>query len=307
VNEIICPVCGHSVSGMEMVCTDFFVSGDKFPILKCAACGFRITGSAPDAVSIGRYYQSEEYVSHSNTREGFTNRVYHMVRNIMLGRKHKLVVKSSGRLSGTLLDIGAGTGYFLQTMLGKGWEITGTEKSESARKFAAEKWGIQLLPEDGLGSLPENSFDAITLWHVMEHLHDLEKYWKKLAGLIHPEGRLIIALPNPASADAWHYREQWAAWDVPRHLWHFSPENIQQIAKKHGFILQSTFRMPFDAFYVSILSEKYKKSVFPVMKGLWIGTLSWFSSLLSIHKSSSLIYVFKVEIDRIKQVQLLTT
>jgi SAM-dependent methyltransferase len=192
-------------------------------------------------------------------------------------------------------------------MLEKGWEITGTEKSDSARKFASEKWGMQLLPEDGLWSLSENSFDVITLWHVMEHLHDLEKYWGILNRLIKPEGSLIIALPNPASADAGHYREHWAAWDVPRHLWHFSPENIRQIAEKHGFILQSTYRMPFDAFYVSILSEKYKKSGFPVMKGLSMGTLSWFSSLLSIHKSSSLIYVFKVDIVRSKQVQLLTT
>jgi 2-polyprenyl-3-methyl-5-hydroxy-6-metoxy-1,4-benzoquinol methylase len=295
VNEIICPVCGHSVSGMEMVCTDFFVTGEQFPLLKCAACGFRITGSAPDAVAVGRYYQSEEYVSHSNTREGFTNRVYHMVRTIMLERKHKLVVSSSGRSSGSLLDIGAGTGYFLQTMLGKGWEVTGTEKSDSARKFAAEKWGIPLLPEDGMWSLSENSFDVITLWHVMEHLHDLEKYWEKIASLMKPSGHLVIALPNPTSADAGHYREHWAAWDVPRHLWHFSPENIKQIAEKHGFILQRTYRMPFDAFYVSILSEKYTKSAFPVMMGLWLGTLSWFSSLFRIHKSSSLMYVFKLD------------
>jgi 2-polyprenyl-3-methyl-5-hydroxy-6-metoxy-1,4-benzoquinol methylase len=194
-----------------------------------------------------------------------------------------------------LLDIGAGTGYFLQVMLKRGWKISGTEKSDSARKFAAEKWGMQLLPEDGLGSLPENSFDAITLWHVMEHLHDLHTYWEKLAGLLKREGSLIIALPNPASADAGHYREHWAAWDVPRHLWHFSPENIKQIAEKHGFILQSTYRMPFDVFYVSILSERYKKSAFPILKGLLKGTVWWCFSLLSIEKCSSLIYVFKLK------------
>jgi 2-polyprenyl-3-methyl-5-hydroxy-6-metoxy-1,4-benzoquinol methylase len=278
-----------------MVCTDFYVSGERFPLMKCAGCGFRMTGSAPGATSIGRYYQSEEYVSHSNTRNGFTNRVYHLVRTIMLERKYKLVEKSSGQPSGSLLDIGAGTGYFLQSMLKKGWKITGTEKSVDARNFAAEKWGIQLLPEDGLWSIPESSFDVITLWHVMEHLHDLEKYWRKLTGLIKPSGSLIIALPNPDSADAGHYREYWAAWDVPRHLWHFSPENIRQIAEKYGFILQNTFRMPFDAFYVSILSEKYRKSAFPVLKGLGMGTLSWLASISNKHKSSSLIYVFRMK------------
>jgi 2-polyprenyl-3-methyl-5-hydroxy-6-metoxy-1,4-benzoquinol methylase len=276
-----------------MVCTDFYVTGEQFPLLKCAGCGFRMTGSVPDASAIGRYYQSEKYVSHSNTREGFTNRVYHLVRTIMLERKRKLVEKSSGLPSGSLLDIGAGTGYFLQFMLKKGWKITGTEKSDDARKFAAEKWGIQLLPEDGLWSLPESSFDVITLWHVMEHLHDLERYWEKLTRLIKPSGCLIIALPNPDSADAVYYGDHWAAWDVPRHLWHFSPQNIMQIAEKHRFILQNTYRMPFDAFYVSILSEKYKKSVFPLLKGMVTGSISWLASLFNIHKSSSLIYVFR--------------
>ena len=283
-----------------MVCTDFFITGEQFPLLKCAFCGFRMTGLVPDATEIGRYYWSEEYVSHSNTREGFTNRLYHLVRTIMLERKYKIVAGSLGQPAGSLLDIGAGTGYFLQTMLKKGWKITGTEKSESAREFSSEKWGIGLLPEDRLWSFPENSFDVITLWHVMEHLHDLEKYWEKLSGLIKPAGCLVIGLPNPASADAGHYGQHWAAWDVPRHLWHFSPQNIQQIAEKHGFILQNTFRMPFDAFYVSILSEKYRKSVLPVLKGLWVGTLSWLASLFNIHKSSSLIYVFKVDVERRK-------
>jgi 2-polyprenyl-3-methyl-5-hydroxy-6-metoxy-1,4-benzoquinol methylase len=276
-----------------MICTDFFITGEQYPLLKCAACGFRMTGLVPEAAAIGRYYRSEEYVSHSNTREGFTNRVYHLVRTIMLERKFKLVAKSSGQPTGSLLDIGAGTGYFLQSMLKKGWKITGTEKSESARKFSAEKWGIGLLPEEGLWSLPESSFDVITLWHVMEHLYDLEKYWEKLSGLIKPAGCLVIALPNPSSADAGHYSEHWAAWDVPRHLWHFSPQNIQQIAEKYGFIIQSTYRMPFDAFYVSILSEKYRKSALPVLLGLGMGTLSWGYSLFDKKKSSSLVYVFR--------------
>jgi 2-polyprenyl-3-methyl-5-hydroxy-6-metoxy-1,4-benzoquinol methylase len=293
VKEIICPVCGHPVSGKEMVCTDFYVTGEEFPLLLCAGCGFRITGSAPDADAIGPYYQSEDYVSHSNTSKGFTNRVYHLVRTIMLERKHRLVVKSSGLSSGSLLDIGAGTGYFPEAMKRKGWSITGTEKSDSARTFAAEKWGMQLLPENGFWSLPESSFDVITLWHVMEHLHDLEKYWGKLTGLIKREGCLVIALPNPVSADARHYREHWAAWDVPRHLWHFSPENIQQIAEKYGFILQNTFRMPFDSFYVSILSEKYRKSAFPILKGIFFGTISLVISLFNIYKCSSLIYIFR--------------
>jgi SAM-dependent methyltransferase len=295
VNELICPVCGHSVSGGEVVCTDFFLTGEHFPLLLCEGCGLRITGTAPDADAIGPYYQSAEYVSHSNTRKGFTNRLYHLVRTIMLERKYKLVKKSSGLSAGSLLDIGAGTGYFPEIMKKKGWSVTGTEKSDSARTFAADNREMQLLPEDGLWSLPDGTFDVITLWHVMEHLHDLEKYWGKIASLIKTKGCLIIALPNPESYDASFYREYWAAWDVPRHLWHFSPENIQQIAGKYGFILKNTVRMPFDAFYVSILSEKYKKTTAPVIMGIITGTMSWLTSLLHIHKSSSLIYVFRMK------------
>jgi 2-polyprenyl-3-methyl-5-hydroxy-6-metoxy-1,4-benzoquinol methylase len=287
-----CPVCGNENSCTEFTCYDFFVTGESFPVLKCLKCGFRWTGLVPDPEKIGRYYQSEEYISHSNSTRGLVNRVYHIIRSFMLKRKLGIVRRVSDRSAGILLDIGAGTGYFLQFMKQNGWQVTGTEKSEKAREFASVQWQLDILPDEGLFALPDNSFDVITLWHVLEHLHHPEKYLEKAGNLLKPSGCLIIALPNPRSFDAGHYGKYWAAWDVPRHLWHFLPENVEQLAGKSGFFLKNMYRMPFDAFYVSILSEKYRKSGVSTFKGLFYGQISWMISLIRMQKCSSLIYVF---------------
>jgi SAM-dependent methyltransferase len=213
----------------------------------------------------------------------------------MLKKKAGFVKKTSGLENGTLLDIGAGTGHFLHVMQKRGWNVSGTEKDAKARNFSLEQWGIRLLPDEGLFSLPDQSFDVITLWHVLEHLYAPLDYLKKASALLEPAGSLIIALPNPASCDAHHYREYWAAWDVPRHLWHFQPENMEKLALKAGFTLRRTCRMPFDAFYVSILSEKYRGSKAALLKGVFFGKLSWMLSLAYPKKCSSLIYEFRLQ------------
>lgn len=291
----LCPVCGKQDSRTEFTVTDFFVSGEVFPVIRCQNCGFRLTGKAPGPGESGRYYQSESYISHSNTRQGIVNRLYHIVRRVMLKKKAGFVKKTTGLANGTLLDIGAGTGHFLHVMQQLGWIVSGTEKDAKARNFSQEQWGIRLLPDEGLFSLPDRSFDAITLWHVLEHLYSPLDYLKKAALLLKPGGCLIIALPNPASHDARHYREYWAAWDVPRHLWHFQPENMEKLALKAGFTLRRIKRMPFDAFYVSILSEKYRGSKTALLKGLFHGKVSWLLSLASPKKCSSLMYEFRLQ------------
>jgi SAM-dependent methyltransferase len=288
----ICPVCSNQNLEYDFECTDFFVTGATFQILRCTRCGFRMTGSVPDPEESGKYYQSENYISHSNTRKGFTNRVYHLVREYMLRKKGKIIPLPSGGKPGSLLDVGAGTGFFLNYMRKTGWKVTGTEQSTHARIFAQNEWKLSLLPDDALFLLPAHSFDVVTLWHVLEHIYNLKEYLTVITQLIKPGGSLVIAVPNPESTDAKHYREYWAAWDVPRHLWHFTPDNIGQMIQKYGFILQSVRRMPFDAFYVSILSEKYRKSFLPVLKGIFFGTISWLISLFRPLKCSSLIYVF---------------
>jgi 2-polyprenyl-3-methyl-5-hydroxy-6-metoxy-1,4-benzoquinol methylase len=293
VTESVCPVCGASAAGIEFVCTDFYVSGESFPVMICSGCGFRMTGSSPDPEAIGKYYQSEEYVSHSNTRQGVVNRMYHAVRHYMMGIKYRMVISDSGLATGHILDIGAGTGHFLKIMQDKNWEITGIEVSEKAREFASTHFGITLFPGNQRRLLPTANFDVITLWHVLEHLHNPGTYWEDFVKMIKPGGTLIIALPNPVSFDAGFYKQYWAAWDVPRHLWHFNTEHIVRQAENHGFHLRRIRRLPFDAFYVSILSEKYRRSTFPVLRGMVMGSASWLISLFRKRKCSSLVYIFK--------------
>ncbi len=288
-----CPVCDNTDFSHFLTTTDFFVSGEQFEIVNCNGCGLKITAGAKDEEHIGRYYQSEEYISHSNTGKGVVNFLYHVVRNYMLGRKRKLVAKAAGNRKGNVLDVGTGTGFFLNEMKRHGWQVTGTEKSPQARQFAAEKFKLDLKPDEELFILQENSFDVITLWHVLEHIHRLNDNMQAFSRLLKPDGKLVIAVPNRTSFDAIKYKEYWAAWDVPRHLWHFAPKNMRLLAQRHGFRVKSMHNMPFDSFYVSILSEKYKKSGFPLFKGLLAGKISWLISLTRKGRASSVIYVLE--------------
>jgi SAM-dependent methyltransferase len=287
-----CPVCGSKQFKPFITCTDFFVSGEQFEIRECTGCGFKFTANAEDEENIGLYYQSEDYISHSNTSKGLVNAAYHRVRNYMLGRKRRLVEKATGLKTGQIFDVGAGTGFFLNEMKTHGWQISGTEKSADARAFSKKEFGLEMDEPEQLFQFETKSFDAITLWHVLEHIHQLNENLEAFARLLKPEGKLIIAVPNHTSYDARHYKQFWAAWDVPRHLWHFGPEQMKLFGEKHGFRLISLHTMPFDSFYVSLLSEKYKKSKLALFKGLLHGKISWLKSLVNKNKCSSVIYVF---------------
>ena len=175
----------------------------------------------------------------------------------MLSEKARLVSRNSNLTCGRILDIGTGTGYFADKMKREGWQVSAIEKSPQAREFAKEHFGLSVNPPETLFTLKEKSFDVITLWHVMEHLEQLERTWDTLDRILKDSGTLIVAVPNAASYDAEKYKEMWAAYDVPRHLWHFTPSTIKKLASGHGFVMTERYPMPFDAFYVSMLSEKY--------------------------------------------------
>ena len=287
-----CPVCDKKSFSPFLTCTDFFVSGEKFGIKECSTCGFKITENIEDEENIGHYYQSEEYISHSNTAKGLVNSVYHAVRKYMLGRKRRLVEKATGIRKGDILDVGTGTGFFLNEMKENCWLVTGTEKSSDARDFSKKEFDLDNLPSEKLFEMKINSFDVITLWHVLEHIHLLNDNMETFHRLLKEKGKLIIAVPNHESFDAKHYREFWAAYDVPRHIWHFAPKQMEMVGEKHGFKLVSLHTMPFDSFYVAMLSEKYKKSKLALIKGIFYGKLSWLNSIFNSEKCSSVIYVF---------------
>lgn len=289
-----CPLCGNDYLEPVMECKDYYASGETYGLAKCSKCGFLLTQNVPDETEIGRYYETPAYISHSDTRKGLTNSLYHIVRKHMLKRKRRLVENISGRTNGNLLDYGTGTGYFAQAMKEAGWHVTAIEKSEQARKTALDNFGLQVSSEQSFGQLPTGTFHVITLWHVLEHLQNLNEMWEQLRQLLALGGCLIIAVPNCQSADAGYYGNMWAAYDVPRHLWHFSPETMRQFAEKHGFRLIRTLPMPFDAFYVSILSEKYRQTALPFIKGMCSGLRAWLRTCRQPDKSSSLIYVFRI-------------
>lgn len=288
-----CPLCGGTHLVKKMTCTDFYASGEQFDLLQCENCGFQFTQGFPVEKEIGKYYETPDYISHSDTKKGMMNELYHLVRSRMLQKKAQLINNITGKTSGKILDIGTGTGYFSHTMQQKGWQVEAIEKSEQARSFAKKNFNLDIKDDSGLNDFSSGSFDVITLWHVMEHLEHLNETWERLHELLKDDGCLVIAVPNCSSYDAQKYKEFWAAYDVPRHLWHFTPDSIKKFGEKHNFTLVNHLPMPFDAFYVSILSEKYKESKSSLVKGMFAGTLAWFSSLSNKEKSSSIIYVFR--------------
>lgn len=288
-----CPLCGGTHLERALTCVDHYATGEVFHLCRCSKCGFLFTQDFPVEAEIGRYYATPDYISHSDTRKGVMNSVYHWVRAYMLGRKARLVMREAHRKTGHLLDIGTGTGYFPATMKRRGWTVEAVEKNEGARRFAAEHFGLDVRPEGELQGMKAESFDVITLWHVMEHLEHLNETWELLHRLLNDKGVLVVAVPNCSSYDAQKYGAYWAAYDVPRHLWHFTPDTMQRFGARHGFILAEHYPMPFDAFYVSMLTERHLHHSCPFLRGLLTGTLAWFSSLVRKERSSSMIYVFR--------------
>ena len=288
-----CPVCGGTRLKQLMTCTDFSASHEQFELHTCEACGFVFTQDAPTGQALDAYYETPDYISHSDTRRGLINKAYHAVRSYMLGNKARLVIRESHRPKGRLLDIGTGTGYFANAMLQRGWQVEAVERNAAARQFARQRFGIEVQPETALDAYAPGSFDVVTLWHVMEHLQALDATWEQARRLLGERGVLIVAAPNCASYDARRYGPYWAAYDVPRHLWHFAPATIQPLASRHGFAMAARYPMPFDAFYISMLSEKYRGSRHPFAKGLCAGALAWLHAAGAKEQSSSMIYVFR--------------
>ncbi|MEO6219344.1 MAG: class I SAM-dependent methyltransferase [Ginsengibacter sp.] len=245
----------------------------------------------PGPEQIGSYYQSENYISHSNINRGFINKLYHQVRKRTLLQKGNLVENKTGRKQGNILDIGCGTGAFLNTMKKANWKVTGLEPDETARKKALDLYDLQLNTSEKLFSLPNESFDAITMWHVLEHVHDLHEYTNQVKSLLKPNGRLFVAVPNYTCFDEEIYKESWAAYDVPRHLYHFSPASMKELFYLHGFQVISMKPMWFDSFYVSMLSEKYKTGKPNFLRATLNGLESNSKAMVDVKKCSSVIYI----------------
>jgi 2-polyprenyl-3-methyl-5-hydroxy-6-metoxy-1,4-benzoquinol methylase len=284
-----CPVCNKEDFKNFLVVPDKAVSQESFVIVACENCSFKFTNPRPAEAHIGKYYASEEYISHSNTTKGLTNKAYQVVRSITVKQKIDLLNRiQPGK--GRLLDYGCGTGYFLSACQKNGWEVAGFEPNDTARNHAATLLGQTIESKDLEGLEPE-SFDFITLWHVLEHVHQLNETTRKLLSLLKPTGYLLVAVPNADSLDAKQYKENWAAYDVPRHLYHFTQATMQRFLKKHKLEMVNILPMKFDAYYVSLLSEKYKNGSNKYLSSLLTGFKSNTHAEKNTKDYSSLIYI----------------
>lgn len=293
IHHNVCPLCSSPEIVHFLSCVDNLATKETFEISRCGRCGFTFTQDYPGESEAGRYYESEDYISHSDSKQGITNKAYQVVRKVMLRSKMKLIRRMTGLSSGKVLDIGSGTGHFLNTMKRSGWEIEGIELSEKAREYSARQFNINTIPPDRIESLNEMSFDCITLWHVMEHFHEPFKYMSEISRLLKTEGTCFIALPNSNSFDSCHYGKNWAAYDVPRHLWHFDNSTFSRFADMSKLSIIKQVPLPFDVFYISILSEKYKGSRLPFMSGIFKGVIFSILSFFNRSRSSSVVYVLK--------------
>lgn len=286
-----CPICNSTQYSPFILCKDNTVSRETFTIVQCNSCGFKFTNPRPQAIELGKYYKSDEYVSHSNTKKGFINSTYQSVRKYTLLKKLQLISKYFK--TGKILDIGCGTGEFLNTCKNAKWQTLGIEPDDDARKMGVENYGLDIRKEEDLSSLLDSSFDIISMWHVLEHVPNLNERVSELKRLIKPNGIIIIAVPNADSHDAKLYKENWAAYDVPRHLYHFSPKDIETLFRNHGLKLFRILPMIFDSFYVSMLSEKIKTGNINIVRSTWNGLISNLSALKSGKTYSSQIYLIK--------------
>ena len=271
-------------------CKDYTVTGEQFELVYDEKLDMLVTSPKPETKELGKYYESEDYISHTDSARSLFEKVYQIVKKYALQQKINLIESFLSK-KGNILDIGAGTGDFLTVAKKNNWNVSGIEPNTSAIELAQKK-GVAL--DQTTSIFKDNEFDVITMWHVLEHVPDLDQQIKEIKRILKKGGYAFIAVPNFKSYDADYYKEFWAAYDVPRHLWHFSKNSIEKLFSREGFVLQKIKPMKFDSYYVSLLSEKYKNGKMNFIKAFAIGFLSNFKGISSKEYSSH-IYILKKE------------
>ncbi|MBK6267151.1 class I SAM-dependent methyltransferase [Marivirga sp. S37H4] len=288
-----CPVCGGNNIENHKVVIDHSVSKESFVICICKGCQFQFTNPRPTEEEIGKYYQSDDYISHTNKGNSPINMLYKLARQFAIKSKYQLINNISKEKKGRILDFGCGTGYFLTTMKNKGWQIAGIEPNEQARAIAIEETKEEICADIKSLDIKNKKFNVITLWHVLEHIHHINDTIALLKTLLKEKGKIIIAVPNINSLDNAVYKEQWAAYDVPRHLYHFNPDSMKTLMLKHGLKVKNIYPMKLDAYYISLLSERYRTGNSNYLKSFINGYKSNSYAVNNNNNYSSLIYEIK--------------
>ena len=289
-NKLNCPWCNSEKTQTYIWVKDEFLTKEEFQIQECLNCGLLFTEPRPPKDKIGDYYKSEEYYSHQENKKGFIPKLYESIKAINLKNKYKIA--TNGKSAGKLLDIGCGVGDFIHTAEEQGWQCTGVEPSQDAKAIAKKRIKAEILSSEDLEQIPNETFDVITMWHVLEHVDDLKWQMAQLQRLIKKGGRIVIALPNYKSYDATFYKEKWAAYDVPRHLNHFNKDTLVKIFKTNYLNLVKTDKLKCDAYYISFMSEQYKHHTLPLIKGAIRGLISNCKARKT-NEWSSRVYVFE--------------
>ncbi|WP_299522699.1 class I SAM-dependent methyltransferase [uncultured Lutibacter sp.] len=277
----------------KITCEDYTVSNQKFDLVYNEKFDMLETFPQPKLEDLGNYYESSDYISHTDSKKSFTDKLYQIVKGYTLNKKLSLI-NSFKTEQKNLLDVGCGTGDFLLNCKNNGWNVVGVEPNHQAKSLAESKLTASSISKvyTNLTDINSEKFDVITLWHVLEHVPNLEVYILNLKQLLKPNGVLVVAVPNFKSYDANYYKQFWAAFDVPRHLWHFSKKSIELLFSKENMAVKKILPMKFDSFYVSLLSENYKNGKSSFISAFYIGLLSNLKALSS-KEYSSLIYVIK--------------
>lgn len=270
---------------------DYSVSGESFELVYNKSFDFLETQPQPTLSRLPDYYKSDDYISHTDSQRTLFEKAYQFVKKIALKRKLK-IIKSNSKEGKSLLDFGCGTGDFLKEAQKEGWTVFGIEPNEQARYIANRKTNNIVFNSEYISKFKKQSFDVITLWHVLEHLPNTKEQLSLFNKLLKPNGILIVAVPNYKSYDASYYKNYWAAFDVPRHLWHFSRTAINNLVSLENMKVIKTYPMFFDAFYVSLLSEKYKSGKMKLIPAFVIGSFSNMKAIIT-KEYSSLIYCIK--------------
>ncbi|MFY8019566.1 MAG: class I SAM-dependent methyltransferase [Bacteroidia bacterium] len=279
-----CPICKESNFTELFTCKDYVATGETFNIVKCQKCSHEFTNARPTEIECGKYYQSNNYISHSGTDKsklGFTYKLYDIVRNYSIGLKLNIIKKY--QKSGELLDLGCGLGYFLNGAKQEGtFHCQGADISEDAIKYVKENFNIEVKKDSDLKSFKEGQFKVITQWHVLEHVYRLEDRLKELKYLLAKNGTMFIAVPNSDSWDAKNYKAHWDGYDVPRHIHHFNKKSIKKLFEENGFKIIKMQGMWFDAPYISMRSEYHKGNtklgfIFGAIKGIYSNFLALFT------------------------------